>query len=55
MSDENEIVFDRDKLEKLKRRYKECPEGGTFEFEGKEILKSYAKYLIEYLEQRLPR
>jgi hypothetical protein len=37
---------------KLKRLIKavEAAEGDTFVFEGHEYLKSYAKYLIEYLQ-----
>ena len=36
-------------FKELKRLYAECVEE-TFIFKGEELLKSYAKYLIEYLE-----
>jgi len=39
-------------FEELKRLYNNC-KGETFMFKGKEILKSYAKYMIEYLEEKL--
>lgn len=46
------IDFDRDRLESFKRAYDKC-ESDTFEFDGHTFLKSYAKYMIEYLEERL--
>ena len=45
------ITFTPEKLAKLKRNYAKCI-GDTFFFEGKPILKAYAKYMIEYLEQK---
>ena len=42
--------FDKSKLKKLKKLYNDSP-GDTFVFEGKEVFKGYAKYLIEYLEK----
>jgi len=44
------ITINRDDLKELKRLYEACPPGGTFMFKGHEILKEYAKYMIEYLE-----
>lgn len=52
-----EIEFDLAKLEDLKIRYRIAELQGreTFTFEGQQVLTRYAKYLIEYLEQRLVR
>jgi hypothetical protein len=47
------IQFDRRKLRAFKRIYNDTADGGVFIFEGKEVLKSYAKYLIEYVEMQL--
>lgn len=44
------INWTPEKLAKLKLLYAECEDGGVFQFEGHDILKSYAKYLIEYLD-----
>lgn len=51
----NSVVFDRAKLKRLKRAYKAAHENGkeVFIFEGREILTSYAKYMIEYLNRQL--
>jgi hypothetical protein len=51
------IDFDRAKLERLKVRVKEAVEKDeqTFKFEGSEFMLSYAKYVIEYLESKLPK
>jgi hypothetical protein len=46
------ISMTREDLRELKRLYEETPEKGVFIFKGKEVLKEYAKYLIEYLEQQ---
>ena len=55
MSDNN-VTFDRPKLERLKTALAEAPgdRDAVFQFEGNEYVKSYAKYLIEYLERKLP-
>lgn len=53
MSDQNEILtISEDELKELKRKYETTPDEGTFFFKGKEILKEYAKYIIEYLEEK---
>lgn len=46
------ITFTPELLEKLKREYKKAISKNidTFLFEGNELLVSYTKYLIEYLE-----
>jgi hypothetical protein len=47
------IAFTPGKLARFKRAYEACPEGGVFIFEGREVLKAYAKYVIEYVEAQL--
>ena len=37
-------------FKELKRLYNECEDDGIFKFQGKDIYKIYAKYLIEYLD-----
>ncbi len=51
----NSITFDRQELINLKRSYTLAVEENKeqFTFKGNELLTSYAKYLIEYLESRL--
>ena len=46
------IKFTPDKVTKLKAEYKKAVDDGvtSFIFEGHELLVSYAKYLIEYLD-----
>jgi hypothetical protein len=48
----NQIEFTKPKLKALKKQYEKAraEEKETFIFEGHEILVSYAKYMIEYLE-----
>lgn len=50
-----EISFDRTKLKELQRLYDIAVKEGreSFEYEGHELLTSYAKYLIEFLTDRL--
>jgi len=48
------VTFDFTKLVALKKAYEEC-EGESFMFDGREYLKAYAKYLIQYLEGRLKK
>ena len=53
----NTIEWTRPSLERFKKEYnkhKDHPEE-TFKFEGNEYLVNYAKYLIEYLETRIPQ
>lgn len=49
------VMWDRPKLEELKKARTAAVEKGleTFEFEGHEIVVTYARYLIEYLDHRL--
>lgn len=48
------ITFDRLKLSRLKKRYGIAREKKeeSFRFEGSEFVTDYAKYLIEYLENK---
>ena len=46
------ITFDIAKLKQFKKAYNLATEE-VFIFEGQEFLKSYAKYLIEYLETKI--
>lgn len=52
MSTQKTITWTPTKLDKLKKIYNQT-KGDTFEFEGEQLLKAYAKYLIEYLERQL--
>lgn len=47
--------FDRAKLERLREEHEKCVRTGRtmFEFEGSVLLCSFAKYLIEYLDNVL--
>jgi len=49
------ISFDNNKYTKLRKAYKTALNDGkkSFVFEGHEVLVSYAKYLLEYLETQL--
>ena len=49
---EQSINFDKPKFEKFKKVYAKAIEDGKtkFVFEGKDILVTYAKYMIEYLD-----
>lgn len=49
------INFDRTKLKELKQLYSIAVKDGreSFMYEGHELLTSYAKYLIEFLTDRL--
>lgn len=51
----DKIVFDKEKLRKLKKLYKSALERGadSFLFEGKEVLTAYAKYMIQFVETQL--
>jgi hypothetical protein len=52
----NEINFDADKVDALRRAYNHALEikAEAFTFEGNAILTSYAKYLLEYLSTKFP-
>ena len=49
------IEFDREKLKRLKGRYDRAVINNekTFQFDGGDYLTTYAKYLIEHLENEL--
>jgi len=53
--EETMIEFDKARLKRLKTAYNDTIEQKkeSFIFEGRELLVSYAKYMIEYLEGRL--
>lgn len=49
------IEFTAEKLERLREAFEKAikEEKDIFEFEGNQIYVSYAKYLIQYLKQKL--
>jgi hypothetical protein len=55
------ISWTRPMLERFKIAYQKAkmatgPDGnGVFKFDGSDFVLGYAKYLIEYLEDKLPR
>ena len=49
---DNMISFTPEKLQEFRRLYAATPPGGIFIFEDREVLKEYAKYVIEYLEMK---
>jgi hypothetical protein len=49
----SDIESVRAELKELKRLYSETPDGGAFLWHDTPVLKSYAKYLIEFLEGRI--
>ena len=51
VSHKDMVSISREDLKELKRLYKEC-KSETFMFKGREFLKGYAKYMIEYLDNR---
>lgn len=55
MSDLPSASFDRARLKRLKRAYAKAlrEDKDEFTFEGMDLVTSYAKYLIEYLEMTL--
>lgn len=44
------IQFTPEKFKAFKKLYEKTAANQTFMFEGREVLKEYAKYVIEYLE-----
>lgn len=57
MSDQAEMIaWTRPMLERFKKTFKQAETNGadSFMFDGKEFVTLYAKYLIEYLETKLP-
>lgn len=55
MIGEHVIEFTPEKIKQLKQAIKkaEAVPVDTFQFEGNEVLVSYAKYLVEFLENRV--
>jgi predicted GTPase len=51
------ISWTRPMLERFKKAYATAvtANADTFRFDGNEFVRSYARYLIEYLEERLPK
>jgi hypothetical protein len=49
----DKIEFTPAKLKLLKQEYEKAKNKESFIFEGREILTSYAKYLIQYLESQI--
>jgi hypothetical protein len=47
------LYLSRDDLLELKQLYKQALPGQVFMFKGHEVLKEYAKYMIEYIEGKL--
>lgn len=49
------ISFDKEKLKMLKKDYQSAVDNNveSFVFDGHELLVSYAKHMIEYLEGKL--
>jgi len=43
------LSITKEDLKELKALYEKAKPGEVFKFKGKEILKEYAKYMIEYL------
>jgi hypothetical protein len=54
MAETKTISFTPEKLKELKAEYKKAVDAGqeTFMFEDSELLVSYAKYMIEYLNSQ---
>jgi hypothetical protein len=48
-----ELVFTKKSFKEFIKLYKDCPENGVFIFQGHEVLKSYAKYLIEHVKNQI--
>jgi len=53
--DKDTINFTPEKLKDFKKLYEATEPGKTFMFEGREVLKDYAKYVIQYLEDQFKR
>jgi hypothetical protein len=55
MSDCPTITFTPEKLKAFKALYETTQPKKTFMFEGREVLKEYAKYVIEHLETQFKK
>ena len=53
----SDVIFTPDLFRKLKKEYNKAVslKAESFMFEGNELLVSYAKYLIQYLETKFRR
>ena len=51
----DKISINEEELKELKKLYEKTPPKGVFMFKGREILKEYAGYLIQYLEQQFKK
>ena len=49
------VAWNRPRLSRFKKTYEKHKAETVFVFEGSEFSPAYAKYLIEYLEQQLPK
>lgn len=54
MSEQNTVTWTRPMLARFKQAHKKA-NGSEFIFDGNRYVSDYAKYLIEYLEDVLPR
>jgi hypothetical protein len=45
--------FNKEKLKRFKKAYEDNKNEDTFDFEGYQILPSYAKHMINFLEKEL--
>jgi hypothetical protein len=57
MPERETVSFDRPTLNRFKKAYAKAPDDkdASFTFDGREYVKAFAKYLIEYLESQLPK
>lgn len=49
------VKVNKEDLEQLKQLYGKAQPGEIFLFKDKQILKEYAKYMIEYLEKQFSK
>lgn len=47
------LTITPEKLEELQHLYDKAKPGEVFKFQGKAVLREYAKYLIEFAEMRI--
>ena len=43
-----EVKITADNIHEFEKAYNQCEDGGVFDFKGKKVLKSYAKYVLQY-------
>jgi len=46
------LTFTEQSFKEFKRLYENCKPKGVFKFEEHDVLKEYAKYLIQYVESK---